>query len=78
MVPWTFAAAITVLTVVGTAFAIGPLALLAVAFYLISSCALGSRLLGRQHDDSPESQVFATLLGAAVWICVMTRPLACR
>jgi hypothetical protein len=72
MVPWTFAAAITALTAVGTAFAIGPLALLAVAFYLISSCAVGSRLLGRTHDDSPESQVFAILLGAAVWICVMT------
>jgi putative flippase GtrA len=72
MVPWTFAAAITALTAAGTAFAIGPLALLAVAFYLISSCAVGSRLLGRKHDDSPESQVFATLLGAAVWICVMT------
>lgn len=72
MVPWTFAAAITALTAVGTAFAIGPLALVAVAFYLISSCALGSRLLGRKHDDSPESQLFSTLLGAAVWICVMT------
>lgn len=72
MVPWTFAAAITALTAVGTAFAIGPLALGATAFYLISSCAVGSRLLGRKHDDKPESQVFSTLLGAAVWICVMT------
>jgi putative flippase GtrA len=72
MVPWTFAAAITALTAVGTAFAIGPLALVAVVFYLISSCAVGSRLLGRKHGDSPESQVFSTLLGAAVWICVMT------
>jgi glycosyltransferase involved in cell wall biosynthesis len=71
MVPWTFAAAVTALTAAGTAFAIGPLALLAVAFYLISSCAVGSRLLGRKHSDSPESQVFSTLLGAAVWICAM-------
>jgi putative flippase GtrA len=72
MVPWTFAALIVSLTAVGTAFAIGPLALVAVAFYLISSCTVGSRLLGRKHGDSPESQIFSTLLGAAVWICVMT------
>ena len=72
MAPWSFAALITGLTVVGTAFAIGPLALLAVAFFLISSCALGSRLLGRQHDDTPEWQLLATLAGAAVWIFAMT------
>jgi dolichol-phosphate mannosyltransferase len=72
MAPWSLAGAIAALTVVGTAFAIGPLALLAVVFYLISSCALGSRLLGRKHDDGPESQLFATLLGAAVWIFAMT------
>lgn len=72
MAPWTFATAIAALTAIGTAFAIGPLALLAVAFYLISSCALGSRLLVRKHDASPESQLFSTLLGAAVWIFAMT------
>ena len=72
MVPWSFAAAIAGLTAVGTAFAIGPLALLAVVFYLVSSGALGARLLGRKHGDAPESQLFATLLGAAVWIFLMT------
>ena len=72
MVPWSFAAAITGLTAVGTVFAIGPQALLAVAFFLISACALGSRLLGRKHDDAPESQLFSTLLGTGVWIFVMT------
>ena len=72
MAPWSFAAAIAGFTAVGTAFAIGPVALLAVAFYLISSCALGSRLLGRKHGDAAESQLFSTLLGAAVWIFVMT------
>ena len=72
MVPWTFASAIAALTAIGTAFAIGPLALLAVVLYLISSCALGSRLLGRRHDDSVESQLFSTLLGAALWIFLMT------
>jgi putative flippase GtrA len=72
MAPWSFAGAIVALTAVGTAVSIGPLALLAVAFYLISSCALGSRLLGSKHGDDPESQLFATLLGAAAWILLMT------
>ena len=72
MVPWTFAGTIVALTAVGTALAVGPLALLAVVLYLVSSCALGSRLLGRRHSDSPESQLFSTLLGAAAWIFVMT------
>jgi hypothetical protein len=72
MVPWSYATAIAGLTAVGTAFAIGPLALLAVVFYLVSSCALGSRLLGRKHGDAPESQLFSTLLGAALWIFAMT------
>jgi dolichol-phosphate mannosyltransferase len=72
MAPWSYATAIAGLTAVGTAFAIGPVALLAVVFYLVSSCALGSRLLGRKHGDAPESQLFSTLLGAALWIFVMT------
>ena len=72
IVPWSFATMIAGFATVGTAFAIGPLALLAVAFYLVSSCALGSRLLGRKHGDAPEAQIFATLLGAAVWVFVMT------
>ena len=72
MVPWTFPSAIATLTVVGTVFAIGPLALLSVVLYLVSSCALGSRLLGRKHGDSVESQLFSTLLGAALWILLMT------
>jgi glycosyltransferase involved in cell wall biosynthesis len=72
MVPWSFAALITALTAVGTVFAVGPLPLLAVAFFLVSSCALGTRLLGRKQDDAPESQLFATIAGAAAWIFVMT------
>ncbi len=70
--PWTFPGAITVLTALGTAIAVGPLALLGVVLYLISCCALGSRLLGRPHGDSPESQILATLLGVSVWIFTMT------
>lgn len=72
MAPWSFAALITGLTAVGTALSVGPLALLAAVFYLISSCALGSRLLGRKHGDEPESQLLATLLGMAMWILLMT------
>jgi hypothetical protein len=71
MAPWSFAMLITGLTGVGTLFAIGPMAVLAVAFFLISSCALGARLLGRKHSDAPESQLFSTLLGIAVWIFLM-------
>ncbi len=72
MAPWTFPMTIVALTGVGTSFAIGPLALLAVAFYLVSCCALGSRLLGQRHGDGPESQVFSTLLGVALWVFAMT------
>ena len=72
MAPWSFAMLITGLTGLGTVLAIGPLAVIAVAFFLVSSCALGSRLLGPRHGDEPESQLFATLLGIAVWIFLMT------
>jgi len=72
MVPWTFAALIAALAVAGTAASIGFQPLLAVAFYLVSSCALGSLLLGRKHGDSPDSQLFSTLLGIGVWIFLMT------
>jgi len=70
--PWSFAALIAGSAAVGTAIAIGPVALLAVSYYLVSSCALGSRMLGRGQDDAPVSQLLATLLGAAAWIFAMT------
>ena len=72
MAPWSFAGAIAALTAVGTMFAVGPLALAAVVLFLVSSCALGSRLLGKGHGDSPESQLFSTLLGVSIWIFTMT------
>ena len=71
LVPWSFAGLIAGLAAVGTAVSVGPQALLAVAFFLVSSCALGSRLLGRKHGDDPQSQLFSTLLGMGVWIFVM-------
>jgi len=71
-VPWSFTGLAIGLAGVGTALAAGPLALLAVAFFLISACALGSRLLGRDHGDSLPDQALATILGAAVYIFLMT------
>jgi 4-amino-4-deoxy-L-arabinose transferase-like glycosyltransferase len=71
-VPWTFAAVVFGLTILGTAIAVGPQAVLAAAFFLIASCALGSKLLGRAEEDSVETHLCATLLGMGVWIFLMT------
>lgn len=72
IVPWTFAGLILGLTILGTAIAVGPQAVLATAFFLIASCALGSKLLGRAEEDSVETHLCATLLGMGVWIFLMT------
>jgi glycosyltransferase involved in cell wall biosynthesis len=72
IVPWTFAGLILGLTILGTAIAVGPQAVLATAFFLIASCALGSKLLGRAEEDSVETHLCATLLGMSVWIFLMT------
>ncbi len=76
-----------VLLVVLTAVSVGPQALLATAFFLLAASALGSLLLGRGKDgvrgkpgfglpgwkdESLEHQLVATLLGAAVYILLMT------
>jgi glycosyltransferase involved in cell wall biosynthesis len=70
-VPSAFAPIVAVLIVAATAVAIGPIALLGVAAFLIASCALGLKLLGA-GDSSPEDQLCATLLGIAVYIFLMT------
>jgi len=72
IVPWTFAALIFGLTILGTVIAVGPQAVLATAFFLIASCALGSKLLGRTNPDSLETHLCATLLGMSVCIFLMT------
>ncbi len=72
IVPWTFAALIFGLTILGTAISVGPQAVLATAFFLIASCALGAKLLGRSEEDSIETHLCATLLGMGVWIFLMT------
>src|ERR1017187_6274873 len=72
IVPTAFAPIVALLVAVATALAIGPLAVLAVAAFLIASCALGSTLLGASGEPSPENQLCATLLGIAVYIFLMT------
>jgi glycosyltransferase involved in cell wall biosynthesis len=72
IVPWTFAVVIFALTILGTAIAVGPQAVLATAFFLVASCALGSILLGRTEEDSAETHLCATLLGMGVCIFLMT------
>ncbi len=75
MFPWTFAAFITTLLVVLTAAAVGPMPVVAVAFFLTSACALGSLILGRARQDTLTGHLLATLAGIAIYLSVMT-PLA--
>jgi hypothetical protein len=72
LVPWCFTGLAVGLAAVGTALAAGPLALLAVALFLVSACALGSRILGHAHDTSLSGQALATMVGTAVYIFLMT------
>jgi len=71
-VPRFYPAIVAILTLAATAIAIGPLALLATAAFLISACALGSKLLGARGDASTETQLCGTLLGVACYIFLMT------
>ncbi|HUI53674.1 MAG TPA: glycosyltransferase family 39 protein [Bryobacteraceae bacterium] len=70
--PWVFATLAVTLAILLTILSAGPLAVLAPAFLLISSCALGARLLGRRREDTIEAHLLATLLGLAVYIFLMT------
>jgi glycosyltransferase involved in cell wall biosynthesis len=71
-VPAAFTPLVFLLVAVATTLAIGPLAVLAVAAFLIASCALGSKLLGANSDSSADGQLCATLLGIGVYIFLMT------
>ena len=68
MVPWAFPAVLAGLLVLLTAMSTGPLPLLAVAYFLISACALGHAAVGRHRQRSE----LATVLGMAVYIFLMT------
>ncbi|MGA2592178.1 MAG: glycosyltransferase [Bryobacteraceae bacterium] len=70
--PGAFAAIAVGLIVLATIFAVGPLPVLAVTGFLIASCALGAKLLGRGDDTTAESQICATLLGVGVYVFLMT------
>ena len=72
VMPWTFAGVISVLLLVLTAISVGPLPALAAGFFLVSSCALGSILLGRTKSDSVTIHLCATLLGCGVYVFLMT------
>ena len=71
MAPWLFARLALFLIALGTAFAIGPVALLAVALLLFSSCMVGMRVLG-QKDGGGEDQLLSTATGLALYIFAMT------
>ncbi|HEY2017070.1 MAG TPA: bifunctional glycosyltransferase family 2/GtrA family protein [Bryobacteraceae bacterium] len=76
MVPWTFATVVAVLPLVLTAIAVGPQAVFAVAFFLVSSWALGFLLLGRGKTaiatPSLPLDICATLLGMGIYVLLMT------
>jgi hypothetical protein len=72
MVPWTFAGLMGALLLLLTAISVGPQPLLSAGFFLISSCALGSILLGRSKTGSVTIQLCATLLGSGVYVFLMT------
>jgi glycosyltransferase involved in cell wall biosynthesis len=55
-----------------TAVSVGPVALLATAFFLISANALGSILLRTRKPENVADQVCSTLLGAGVYTFVMS------
>ena len=71
-IPRAFAPVTVLLAVVAMMGALGPAAVLAVAGFLISACALGSLLLGGDERLSAQVQLCATLLGISVYIFLMT------
>jgi glycosyltransferase involved in cell wall biosynthesis len=72
VVPRYFPAAIAGALALSTMIAVGPVPLLATAFFLLSANALGERLLGRSKPPAPEHHVCATLLGTAIYIFLMS------
>ena len=72
MAPWAFPALAVASLFLLTVVSVGPAAALAPVLFLVASSALGSRLLGRTKEDGAETDLCATLLGAAVCIFLMT------
>ena len=70
--PWAYASVFAALVAGATVLATGPLAVIAIVFFLASACALGSMLLGKAEPRTPEAHVCATLLGIAIYAFAMT------
>ena len=70
LVPWSFAAFVASLMVLGAVLAVGPLPVVAVALFLVSSNVVG-RALARPGRDKSWPHV-ATLAGIAIYIALMT------
>jgi len=70
--PWGFSTLAVFLVIAATALSTGPLPVLGVALFLVSSCALGARILGKRSEGGLERDVLATLLGAAVYVFAFT------
>jgi hypothetical protein len=64
MVPWTFAGLVLLFVAFASAISVGPLPVIAVALFLISSCTLGSRLVGESH-------LLSTLTGIGIYVFLM-------
>jgi glycosyltransferase involved in cell wall biosynthesis len=69
--PRWFGVAIAGLVLILSAMSVGPAAVLAAAFFLLSASALGSKLLGRPKEESAQHQLCALVLGSAVYIFLM-------
>src|ERR1019366_4612974 len=75
LAPWIFAGLAAALLAILTAVAIGPLAFLAVVFFLLSAWSLGC-LVGRTGPPHQIPHLLAILLGMAIYIFLM--PFAAR
>src|SRR5262249_40920098 len=69
-IPWAVAMIAAGLTVLATVAAVGPLPVLAVALFVISSCALGSSFM-RRATQQGQDELCATLLGMAAYVFLM-------
>jgi len=65
MVPWAFAGLVFLFVALASAISVGPLPVIAVALFLVSSCTVGSRLAGESH-------LLSTLTGIGIYVFLMT------
>jgi len=72
LVPWSFAGLAAALVVVLSAVAVGPLAVLSVVFFLLSSNALGALILRRTKQQVGEANLLYSLAGMSVYAFLMT------